>query len=68
MILSGLALLPAMFGPLPAQAKQLAVSLCGGGTLDIPLGGGNGPTKGTTPCCAKGCHSGQSRKRLDRSQ
>ncbi|HKT85264.1 MAG TPA: hypothetical protein VJQ77_04155 [Novosphingobium sp.] len=63
-----LALLPAMIGPLEAEARGLAAPLCGGGTMSIPGApeGPPGPPQG--PCCAKGCHGGSSRKRLDRSQ
>ena len=68
-LLGGLTLLPAMIGPLEAEARGLIVPLCGGGVLTSPGGpadGPPGPPQG--PCCAKGCHSGSSRKRLDRSQ
>lgn len=68
-LLGTLALLPAMIGPLQAEARMLVAPLCGGGLLSIPTGGTDappGPPQG--PCCAKGCHAGASRKRLDRSQ
>ncbi len=69
-ILGTLALLPAMIGPLKAEARGLFVPLCNGGFASIPTGGPDnappGPAQG--PCCAKGCHSASSRKRLDRSQ
>lgn len=63
-----LAMLPAMVGPLQAQARGFAAPLCSGGTVSVPAApeGPPGPPQG--PCCAKGCHSGYSRKRLDRSQ
>lgn len=67
-LFAGMALIPAILGPLPAQARQLTVALCGGGALTIPAGGPTAPGQGNSPCCAKGCHTGQSRKRLDRSQ
>ncbi|MFC0203573.1 hypothetical protein [Novosphingobium soli] len=64
-----LALLPAMVGPLEAQARTLAAPLCGGGTALVPLvprDAPPGPPQG--PCCAKGCHSDNKRKRVDRTQ
>ncbi|NYH95558.1 hypothetical protein [Novosphingobium marinum] len=67
-IATGIALLPAMTGPLPVAAAQpLVAPLCSGGTVQIPI---RAPTPGTSeaPCCAKGCHSGSRRKRLDRTQ
>lgn len=68
-LLGTLALLPAMIGPLEAQAHDLVAPLCNGGVTTIPGGpsdGPPGPPQG--PCCAKGCHAGSTRKRLDRSQ
>lgn len=64
-----LTLVPAMAGPLPAAgAARIAAALCGGGTVSIPLSAPQLPGGPESPCCAKGCHSGQSRKRLDGSQ
>jgi hypothetical protein len=72
-LFGALALLPAMIGPLQAEGRTLAAPLCGGGAMAIPLVAGNsgskappGPLQG--PCCAKGCHAGARRKRLDRTQ
>lgn len=68
-VLGTLALLPAMIGPLEAEARTILAPLCGGGFTSIPAAPGDappGPVQG--PCCAKGCHSGSTRKRLDRSQ
>lgn len=68
-LFASLAMLPAMIGPLEAEARSLVAPLCGGGTMAIPVGpsqGPPGPAQG--PCCAKGCHSDSKRKRLDRSQ
>jgi hypothetical protein len=63
-----LALVPAIAGPLPAaSASSLDVALCSGGSLPIPQNE-PAPGKGFSPCCAKGCHGGSSRKRLDRAQ
>lgn len=67
-LIAGLALIPAMIGPLPTRAQQLKIALCGGGSASVPLGGNGGPGNGSSPCCAKGCHGGQTRKRLDRTQ
>lgn len=68
-LLGTLALLPAMIGPLEAEARSIVTPLCGGALVTIPVAPTNappGPVQG--PCCAKGCQSGSSRKRLDRSQ
>lgn len=67
-LLGTLALVPAMVGPLEAEARTLVAPLCNGGAMAIPAvpDGPPGPPQG--PCCAKGCHAGSSRKRLDRSQ
>lgn len=68
-LLGALALLPAMIGPLRAEARMLLAPLCGGGVVSIPTGQTDappGPPQG--PCCAKGCHAAASRKRLDQSQ
>ena len=64
-LLGTLALLPAMIGPLEAEARGIAAPLCGGGQLVIPTGSGEvppGPAQG--PCCAKGCKGSSSRKRI----
>ncbi|PEQ13829.1 hypothetical protein B2G71_05835 [Novosphingobium sp. PC22D] len=63
-----LAMVPAMIGAPPAQAKGLSVALCSGGTVTIPAAPPRGPADQQSPCCAKACHSGCSRKRFDRSQ
>ena len=68
-LLAAIALLPAMTGPLGgAEQRSLDVSLCAGGTVSLPLEESPAPRDGTAPCCAKGCHSSSSRKRLDRAQ
>ena len=68
-LLAAIALLPAMTGPLGgAEHRSLNLSLCAGGTVTLPLEGSPTPQDGTAPCCAKGCHSSSSRKRLDRAQ
>jgi len=64
-----LALVPAMtLNPVATQARAMEVPLCSGGVLSVPLSGQNAPGGGDAPCCAKGCHTGSSRKRLDKSQ
>ena len=67
-LLGTLALLPAMLGPLDAQERSLALALCGGGTLFVHVPGQPAPPPGSGPCCAKGCQSGNTRKRIDRAQ
>lgn len=63
-LLATIAMIPAMVGPAPAKAgATLVMALCNGGTIVVPVGGGDtpaGPQQG--PCCAKGCHSGDRRK------
>lgn len=63
-------LVPAMTGaPGDAGAERvptLALALCAGGSLMLPLG--NQPAPGTAPCCAKGCHAGGRRRRHDRAR
>lgn len=68
-LLALVALVPAMTGPVAAVEwrREAALALCGGGAVSIPLGGMPGPAEGNAPCCAKGCRSGQSRKRSDRA-
>ena len=72
-----LALLPAVTGPPPAQiaatntentaSGSITLALCNGGKVSVPLQGGP-PARGTAPCCAKGCHSAEKRRKLDRKQ
>lgn len=68
-LLGTLVLLPAMLGPLKVEARSLLAPLCGGGAVAIPFAPTDTPPAPMQgPCCAKGCQSGASRKRLDRSQ
>lgn len=67
-LFGALALLPAMIGPLEAEARVLAAPLCNGGTVSLPTAPEGPPSPSQGPCCAKGCHAGSSRKRLDRPQ
>jgi hypothetical protein len=68
-VFGALALLPAMLGPLEAEARTLGLPLCGGGAMQVRLPAPDappGPPQG--PCCAKGCQADSRRKRLDRTQ
>ncbi len=57
------ALVPATLGPsLTAGSEALTVALCGGGSISIPTGSPL-QNNGTAPCCAKGCHADDKRKR-----
>lgn len=51
----------------PAGGGGLAVLLCTGDgsvrAVTIPIGPEGPAPAGDTPCCAKGCHTGSSRKR-----
>lgn len=67
-LFSLLAMVPAMVGPLQASARSVAVALCSGGMANVPIGAPVLPGSDLTLCCAKGCHTGSSRKRLDRAQ
>jgi len=67
-LIGSLALIPAAVGPLPASARSFAVALCGGGSVTLPASPAGGPADPPAPCCAKGCHGGSQRKRIDRSQ
>jgi len=70
-------LLPAALNATPVQAQSaLTARLCTGDgavrTIQIPVGNTGIPGSDQPGCCAKGCHSGSSRKRgvrkLDSSQ
>lgn len=66
-----IALAPAAVGaaPLAAPASETVLLCIGDGlnhSVSIPLAP-KVPGKDQGPCCAKGCHSGQSRKRIVRS-
>lgn len=70
-LIAATALVPAMTGPAPrADAATLVLALCNGGTITLQTGGGGDVPSGpqTGPCCAKGCHTGDRRKALDRKQ
>lgn len=66
------ALIPAMTAPAEgapqlSAAGEMLVALCNGGAIALPLGPGS-PPPAAAPCCAKGCHGSDKRKRLDRKQ
>jgi hypothetical protein len=67
-----LALIPAMVGPLPLDNghPSLLLALCGGGSVEVALQreDGNLPAPPSTPCCAKGCHSAERKRLIDRGQ
>ncbi len=64
-----LSLLPAALNlSVPAAGASLVVPFCTGDgqvhSVQVPLGGPQVPGKDNSgTCCAKGCHSGSSRKR-----
>ena len=71
LLFAATALLPAMTAPSEgaphvSTAAAVVVALCNGGTMSLPLGNGSPP--GTAPCCAKGCRSGDKRRRIDPKQ
>jgi hypothetical protein len=59
------ALLPVMFGPLPAESTAITAKLCGGGTITIPLGEDTVPGE-DGQCHPKGCHAGTCREKSKR--
>lgn len=68
-VFAAAALLPAMTGSPPAAQDArglLTVALCQGGSMTLALGGATDRAPATVPCCAKGCHSSHSRRRIDR--
>ncbi|MEM7666269.1 MAG: hypothetical protein AAF250_10480 [Pseudomonadota bacterium] len=60
-----LAVLPMITGPLPAEEKSLVATLCGGGTITIPLGDNDEPKR---DCHPKACHAANCRKQFDLEQ
>jgi hypothetical protein len=61
------AIVPAMLGPPHGGGGTLMLTLCGGGTLAVEIPGDPAP-RPDSQACVKGCHSGCSRKRIDRAQ
>ena len=67
LMLAAASLVPAMTGPVTADLQsRIMISLCSGASVPLELPAV--PGKNGTACCQKGCHSGSSRKRLDRAQ
>ena len=65
-------LLPAAFNAAPGHSHEsLLVRLCTGDgvvrTMQLPVGPAGMPGGDQSGCCAKGCHSGASRKRNPRA-
>jgi hypothetical protein len=63
-----IALIPAMLNlTVVTGGEMIAVQICTGDgsvhTVQVPVGGSGEPS-GKALCCAKGCHNGNSRKRL----
>lgn len=70
-LVAAAALIPAMTGPAPQSGTSaLVLALCNGGIITVQTGGSGQVPPGppTGPCCAKGCHTGDRRKALDRKQ
>ena len=73
LLFAAAAMIPAMTAPAEgvlhaASESPLAVGLCNGGSISLPLGGSGAPPA-TAPCCAaKGCRTGARRRRIDRKQ
>lgn len=66
---AAMALVPAMLGgAAPEHESSLMLALCGGGVLTIQIPGKEPPPPGSGECPQKGCHSGCTRKRIDRAQ
>ena len=63
-----MALVPAAMNVSAAAAgASILVPVCTGDgqvhMMNVPVDGNQGPGSANSPCCAKGCHSGSSRKR-----
>ena len=63
-----MALVPAALSvAAPAAGASILVPVCTGDgqvhMMTVPVGGEQAPGQGSGACCAKGCHSGSSRKR-----
>jgi len=68
-VLAALSLISLMTGSARVQpGRAVTVSLCGGGAISIPLDNAPEPDRRDSACCAAACHSGHSRKKLDRAQ
>lgn len=63
-----IALVPAMVGPVgggdrESMVETVVMALCGGGVLAVEIGGNQAPGPAVVPCCAKGCHSRDQRRK-----
>ena len=54
-LFAAFAMIPGLCGPIIARAAAIEVSLCEGGTMQLPQRDRPAPPA-TEPCCAKGCH------------
>lgn len=54
-LFAAFAMIPGLCGPIIARATVIEVSLCEGGTMQLPLRDQPAPPA-AEPCCAKGCH------------
>ena len=61
-LLSLVALLPAIVGPLPSEERVLEAELCNGGTITIALEPGEDSPE--DQCRLDACHVGNCRKKL----
>ncbi len=62
-----LAAVPMIVGPVPAdEERTLTMTLCGGGSVTIPLGHDTPPSG--SDCHQKACHAGNCRRQFDLKQ
>ena len=61
------AMVPAMLGPPHDGSETLTLALCGGGSLAVEIPG-DPASQPDSQSCDKACHSGCTRKRIDRAQ
>jgi hypothetical protein len=67
-LFAAIAVIPAMTGPVAAETgRVMMIALCGGGAMAVPMDQAPAPGQGNSPCCAKGCHSGPTRKKASRA-
>lgn len=62
--LAFIALVPMITGPLPEAEKTITATMCGGGTIEIPLG--QRDQELPKDCHQKGCHAGNCREKTKR--
>lgn len=63
-LLALLALAPMITGPLPQAERSFTATMCGGGSITIPLG--NRDDQPERDCHPKGCHAGTCREKSKR--